>query len=364
MQQRCEERLAAARQAAQPDHRPRPRCGERPQRRQRRDAQQRPHHARLVEAEQLVDDVPLDLAELVGGQAAQARATGRRRSLTQVNLGDVQGRVVVVVAVGVNVAAGDEEPRPVGRPAGGGRHPPDRGFAQRDDRLPQDVGTQLEVGAGKGRAVDGGAQPAVAGELAGGHLDRPLLAAVTDRQPQPALLMVLVADEDVLEDPQVEVGDLRRRHRRVDPVELGVAGVIDDAELGRGRGAARAGAGAATGDEASSSSRCSTSAPNAVASASARSSFSRTCSMKPRALAGLRQVDGVNGDDGTTGLVTRRDLVLPLADPGELQRDGADDNGFVAGRIRMRARGDRIVARLLDRIRPSRSSRRSAGQGD
>ena len=177
--------------------------------RQGRGAQQRPHHGRLVEPEQLVGDVPLDLAELLGGQAAQAEPLRRCRSRRRSTWGMPRVRVVVVVAVGVDEAAGDEELRAVRRPAGGGRHPADRGVAQGDRRPPQDVGAGPQVGAGQGRAVDGGAEPAVAGELGGGHLDGVLAAAAADHQPQPALLAVLVADDDLLEDPQVEVGDLR-----------------------------------------------------------------------------------------------------------------------------------------------------------
>ena len=161
--------------------------GEGPERRQRRGAEQRPHDARLVEPAQLVDDMTLDLEELFRGQAAQAQPLGVLAP-AQVDLGDVQGRVVVVIAVGVDEAVGDQEPRAVRRPAGGGRHPPDRGIAQRDDRPPQHVGPRLEVGARQGRAVDDGAEPAVAGELGGGHLERPLPAAATDHHPQPGLL--------------------------------------------------------------------------------------------------------------------------------------------------------------------------------
>ena len=75
--QRGQERLARAGQAAEPDHRPRLRRGEAPQRRQRHGAEQGSHDAALVEPEHVVHDVLLDLLELFIGQATQARATGQ-----------------------------------------------------------------------------------------------------------------------------------------------------------------------------------------------------------------------------------------------------------------------------------------------
>src|SRR5262249_12018333 len=153
--------------------------------------------------------------------------------------GEARVRVVVVVADGVDVPARHQELRAVGGPAGGGRDAADHRVAQGDGGPPQDVGAGLQVGPGQRGGVDGGAEPAVGGELGGGQLDGVLAAAAAEGQPQPAVLAVLVGHQDLLEDPEVEVANLGRGRGRVEAVKLGVRGAGDGEELGAvGRGVA------------------------------------------------------------------------------------------------------------------------------
>ena len=222
------------------------------------------------------------------------------------------------------------------------------------DRPPQHVGPRLEVGAGQGRAVDDRAEPAVAGELGGRHLERPLLAAAADHQPQPGLLVVLVADDDVLEDPHVEVGDLGQGQGRVDPVELGIAGVIDDEELGRGgrgRGGRRRGR----------RGRGELEQPLVQPVLQRlrlrpRGPASRAPARRTLPLSGPGQVEGVDGDDFAAGLASGRDLVPPSC---PLQLIGASSIGpsqhVFADRSRRFACGDSRSRPSRRAIRPVRS---------
>ena len=125
-------------------------------------AEQGPHHGRLVEPEQLVYDVPLDLAGAVRRSGGAGRATARCRSRRGPPGGcPVPGR-----------RRGSRRRRR-GRPGRGtSSGPPSspwrsssagsrvcsaRSTARRSTSAPD-----LEVGTGQGRAVDGGAEPAVA----------------------------------------------------------------------------------------------------------------------------------------------------------------------------------------------------------
>ena len=76
---------------------------------------------------------------------------------------------------------------------------------------------------------------------------------------------------------------------------------------------------------------------------------------EPLALAGPRQVEGVDGQDVAAGLMPRRELVPPLGDRGERERDRAgEDRRPRRTECHWPAcRGDRAVGRLLERSDPS-----------